>query len=81
MELAQQQMEEAARAAADGAATRAGDPPALHTGDTGYFIVVEALGEPVKITLGRYTNIKVTTPDDMSVAEGFLAEREAAVTA
>ena len=43
--------------------------------------VVEALGEPVKITLGRYTNIKVTTPDDMSVAEGFLAEREAAVAA
>ena len=40
--------------------------------------VVEALGEPVKVTLGQYTNIKVTTPDDMSVAERFLSERAAA---
>ena len=37
--------------------------------------IIEALGEPVKLTRGEYTNIKVTTPDDMSVAEGFLAER------
>eukprot|EP00211_Chloroparvula_japonica_P015700 CAMPEP_0119140330 /NCGR_PEP_ID=MMETSP1310-20130426/29044_1 /TAXON_ID=464262 /ORGANISM="Genus nov. species nov., Strain RCC2339" /LENGTH=195 /DNA_ID=CAMNT_0007131679 /DNA_START=8 /DNA_END=591 /DNA_ORIENTATION=+ len=28
--------------------------------------IVEALGEPVRLTPGRYTNIKVTTPDDMS---------------
>lgn len=37
--------------------------------------VVEALGEPVKMTLGEYTNIKLTTPDDMSVAEQILRER------
>jgi len=39
--------------------------------------VVEALGEPVRITRGCYTNIKVTTPEDMGVAEGFIDEREA----
>lgn len=39
--------------------------------------VVEALGEPVKITMGEYTNIKLTTPDDMSVAEQILRERGA----
>ena len=37
--------------------------------------VIEALGEPVKMTLGEYTNIKLTTPDDMSVAEQILKER------
>ena len=47
MELTQQPMGEAARAAADGAATRAGDPPALRTGATGYFFVVEAQGDGV----------------------------------
>jgi 2-C-methyl-D-erythritol 4-phosphate cytidylyltransferase len=36
--------------------------------------IIEALGEPVKITPGSYTNIKVTTPEDMSVAERFLQE-------
>jgi len=39
--------------------------------------VVEALGEPVRVTRGCYTNIKVTTPEDMGVAEGFVDEREA----
>lgn len=37
--------------------------------------VVEALGEPVKLTLGEYTNLKITTPEDMSVAESILEER------
>ena len=41
--------------------------------------IVEALGEPVMVTTGSYSNIKVTTPDDMSVAEGFLDELEVAV--
>lgn len=41
--------------------------------------IIEALGLPVQITAGSYTNIKVTTPDDMSVAERFL--EEAAVVA
>ncbi|GBF90305.1 hypothetical protein Rsub_02411 [Raphidocelis subcapitata] len=36
--------------------------------------IIEAMGLPVKITPGAYTNIKVTTPDDMSVAVGFLEE-------
>ncbi|KAI7841727.1 hypothetical protein COHA_004593 [Chlorella ohadii] len=43
--------------------------------------IIEALGKPVKITAGAYTNIKVTTPDDMSVAERFLEEASAAARA
>ena len=39
--------------------------------------IIEAMGLPVKITPGSYTNIKVTTPDDMSVAVGFLEELQA----
>ena len=42
--------------------------------------IVEALGEPVLITPGSYTNIKVTTPDDMSVAERFLEEEQKSST-
>lgn len=34
--------------------------------------IIEAMGNPVIITKGCYTNIKVTTPEDMAVAEGFL---------
>lgn len=34
--------------------------------------IIEAMGKPVIITKGCYTNIKVTTPGDMAVAEGFL---------
>jgi 2-C-methyl-D-erythritol 4-phosphate cytidylyltransferase len=34
--------------------------------------IIEAMGNPVRITKGDYTNIKVTTPEDMMVAEGFL---------
>lgn len=30
--------------------------------------IIEAMGLPVRITSGSYTNIKVTTPDDMSVS-------------
>lgn len=37
--------------------------------------IIEALGEPVKLTLGEYTNIKLTTPDDFAVAEQVLTER------
>ena len=43
--------------------------------------IIEALGRAVKVTQGSYTNIKVTTPDDMSVAEGFLSEHKGAVLA
>lgn len=37
--------------------------------------LVELLGEPVKITEGEYTNMKVTTPEDMAVAETILKGR------
>lgn len=37
--------------------------------------IIEALGLPVKLTLGQYTNIKITTPDDMQVAEQILTAR------
>lgn len=37
--------------------------------------VIEALGLPVKLTLGEYTNIKLTTPDDLQIAEQILRER------
>lgn len=37
--------------------------------------IVEQLGEPVKITMGEYTNIKLTTPEDMIIAESILKER------
>ncbi|CAN0007255.1 unnamed protein product [Heterosigma akashiwo] len=40
--------------------------------------IIEALGLPVKITMGEYTNLKLTTPDDMDVAESILQAREAA---
>jgi len=37
--------------------------------------IVEALGEPVKMTRGEYTNLKITTPEDMDVAGAILEER------
>jgi 2-C-methyl-D-erythritol 4-phosphate cytidylyltransferase len=38
--------------------------------------IVEALGETVKLTLGEYTNLKITTPEDMDVATAILLERK-----
>lgn len=37
--------------------------------------IVEHLGEPVRITKGSYENLKVTTPEDMLIAERLLADR------
>ncbi len=37
--------------------------------------IIELLGEPVKITKGEYTNLKITTPEDMDVAEAILEDR------
>ena len=34
--------------------------------------MLESLGHPVKMFLGSYENIKVTTPEDLAVAETFL---------
>lgn len=42
--------------------------------------IVEALGEPVKLTLGEYTNLKITTPEDMDVATAILEERKQKAT-
>lgn len=39
--------------------------------------IIEALGEPVKLTLGEYTNLKITTPEDLDVAKAILIERNA----
>jgi len=38
--------------------------------------IVELLQEPVKLTRGEYTNLKITTPEDMRVAEAILSERK-----
>lgn len=35
--------------------------------------IVEHLGLPVFITKGSYNNLKITTPDDIAVAERILA--------
>ena len=40
--------------------------------------IVEAMGEPVKLTLGEYTNLKITTPEDMDVATAILIDRNGA---
>lgn len=37
--------------------------------------IVEFLGAPVKITKGSYENLKVTTPEDLLIAERLLDER------
>ena len=47
--------------------------PAAVTDDAS---VVELLGEPVAVALGRYENIKITTPEDLVVAESLLAQEE-----
>ncbi len=42
--------------------------------------MVESLGHPVKMFLGSHENLKVTTPEDLAVAEVFLRARAGAVT-
>ena len=37
--------------------------------------MVEGLGHPVKMFLGSYENLKVTTPEDLAVAEAYLRSR------
>jgi len=37
-------------------------------------VVETLLGEKVKLVEGSYRNIKITTPEDLTVAEGFLKE-------
>ena len=38
--------------------------------------MVEDLGHRVKVFMGSYSNLKVTTPEDMAIAELFLRTRE-----
>lgn len=42
--------------------------------------IVEQLPAPVKITVGEYTNIKITTPEDMPMALSILQQRRNVVT-
>ncbi len=37
--------------------------------------MVEQLGHPVQIFLGSYENLKITTPDDLTIAEALLTSR------
>jgi 2-C-methyl-D-erythritol 4-phosphate cytidylyltransferase len=38
-------------------------------------MLVEALGHPVKVVEGEYTNIKITSPDDFSLAEYLIMKQ------
>jgi 2-C-methyl-D-erythritol 4-phosphate cytidylyltransferase len=53
---------------------------ALNLAVTDDVSIIEQLGRPVKLTPGEYTNIKLTTPDDMQVAEQILRARESPPT-
>ena len=51
--------------------------PELQKGITDDAMVVESMtGERVKLVEGSYENLKVTTPEDMVIAECLLKERE-----
>ena len=39
-------------------------------------MMLESLGHPVKMFMGSYENLKVTTPEDLILAEAFLRPRE-----
>ncbi len=39
-------------------------------------MLVEKLGSPVKMVMGSYRNIKITTPEDLVIARAFLKEGE-----
>ena len=38
--------------------------------------LVERLGMPIKVVEGSYDNIKITTPEDLIVAEALLKSRK-----
>lgn len=40
--------------------------------------LVERMGSPVKIVMGNYKNIKITTPEDLIIGEAIMKEREKA---
>ena len=37
-------------------------------------VVEKMLGKPVKLFEGSYENIKITTPEDLKVAESFVEQ-------
>ena len=39
--------------------------------------LMENLGVPVSVVIGEYTNMKITTPEDLPMAEAILKAREA----
>lgn len=41
-------------------------------------VMIEAVGHPVKLFMGSYDNIKVTTPEDLHIAEAILRSRRKA---
>lgn len=43
--------------------------------------LVERLGWPIKVIMGSYENIKITTPEDLEVAESILRRRKQCVLA
>eukprot|EP00741_Cyanophora_paradoxa_P013344 tig00020684_g12887.t1 len=56
----------------------AGDTEGKPLAVTDDLSIVELLGgHPVRITMGEYTNLKITTPEDMVIAESILADRAA----
>lgn len=44
-------------------------------------MLVERLGHKIKVFMGSYENLKVTTPEDLTVASVFLARRSSAIPA
>ena len=38
--------------------------------------LVEKIGHPVKMIMGSYDNIKITTPEDLIIADSFLREKK-----
>ena len=38
--------------------------------------LMENLGVPVSVVIGEYTNMKITTPEDLPMAEAILKARE-----
>lgn len=40
--------------------------------------LVEQLGVPVKVVIGDYANIKITTPEDLVMAEAIIRQRQTA---
>jgi 2-C-methyl-D-erythritol 4-phosphate cytidylyltransferase len=40
--------------------------------------MIEAIGHPVKVFPGSYYNIKVTTPEDLTIARAIISENAAA---